>query len=235
MKKSLHLLFIGIVIFLSSAALSAQQGMLTSEEALLGEASDFSIGIHTGVFDCNQTVKYPYNIGVVGQYNYTPDISKNWFFGAEVGAFYTQGKEKADNYGRSVKGAIVDITVYPGLSFPIGTSFAEEDNATLRLKKLAQARKFRIGLGFTVAFPAIKNSEGVGVNQDAVKTGFGFSLRTSYDLPNRLTVFANGTRIGRDLDGLGFVSSSSTEKIAGNEKSVSYYYKIGVLWNFIKK
>jgi len=234
-KNYLQLLLIGFVLLFIFPTVNAQQGMLISEETLLGEASDFSIGIHTGAFDCNQTVKYPYNIGVVGQYNYTPDVSKNWFFGAELGAFYTQGNEKADNWGRKVKGAFADITVYPGLSFPIGTSFAEEDNATLRLKKLAQARKFRIGLGFTVALPLIKKSEGVGVNLDPVKAGFGFSLRTSYDLPNRLTIFANGTRIGRDLDGLGFVNNTSTERIAGNLKKVSYYYKIGVLWNFVKK
>jgi hypothetical protein len=234
-KNYLQLLLIGFVLSFIFPAVNAQQGMLTAEETLLGEASDFSLGIHTGAFDCNQTVKYPYNIGVVGQYNYTPDVSKNWFFGAELGAFYTQGNEKSDNYGRKVKGAFADITVYPGLSFPIGTSFAEEDNATLRLKKLAQARKFRIGLGFTVALPLIKKSEGVGVNLDPVKAGFGFSLRTSYDLPNRLTIFANGTRIGSDLDGLGFVNNTSTERIAGNEKKVSYYYKIGVLWNFVKK
>ena len=235
MKKSLQLLLIGFLFTLSFTALNAQQGMLSSEETLLGESSDFSVGIHTGIFDCNQTVKYPYNIGVVGQYNYTPDISKNWFFGAELGAFYTQGKEKDDKWGRKVSAAFADITVYPGLSFPIGTSYAEEDNATLRLKKLAQSRKFRIGLGFTVSLPLLKKSEGQGVNLDPVKAGFGFSLRTSYDLPNRLTVFANGTRIGRDLDGFGFVNTNSTEKITGNEKNVSYYYKVGVLWNFMMK
>jgi hypothetical protein len=209
--------------------------MLVTEENLNGEFSDYSIGIHTGAFDCNQTVKYPYNIGVVGQYNYVPDVSKNWYFGAELGAFYTQGKEKADNYGRSVKSALADLTIYPGLSFPLSSEFASEDNAVLRLKKMAQARKFRVGLGFTVVMPLIKKSEGVGVNVDAVKAGFGFSMRTSYDLPNRLTLFANASRIGRDLDGLGFVSSTSTEKVAGNESKVSYYYKLGVLWNFVAR
>lgn len=232
MKKS-FVLFVIISFFYFSS--SAQQGMLVADENLNGEGSDYSLGIHTGVFDCNQTVKYPYNIGILGQYNYIPDVSKNWYFGAELGAFYTQGKEKDDKYGRSVKAAFADLTIYPGLSFPLGSEFAEEDNAVLRLKKMAQARKFRIGLGFTVAMPLIKKSEGHGVNVDPVKAGFGFSLRTSYDLPNRLTLFANATRIGRDLDGLGFVSSTSTERIEANEHKVSYYYKVGILWNFLAK
>lgn len=232
MKKSFVLLVILSFLYFS---LSAQQGMLVADENLNGEGSDYSLGIHTGAFDCNQTVKYPYTIGVLGQYNYVPDVSKNWYFGAELGAFYTQGKEKDDKYGRLVKAAFADLTIYPGLSFPLGSEFAEEDNAVLRLKKMAQARKFRIGLGFTVAMPLIKKSEGVGVNVDPIKAGFGFSLRTSYDLPNRLTLFANATRIGRDLDGLGFVNSTSTERIAANEHKVSYYYKLGILWNFLAK
>ena len=107
-----------------------------------------------------------------------------------------------------------------------------EDNPMLRLKKMISARKFRVGAGFTIAVPLSVNSDGVGVNTDNIKPGFGFSFRTSYDLANRLTLFANGTRISRDLDGLGYVSETSSEPVPGNEHKVTYYYKIGVLWNF---
>jgi hypothetical protein len=209
--------------------------MLTGNEALVGESSDYSLGIHTGVFDCNQTLRYPYNIGVVGQFNYIPDVTKNWYFGAELGAFYTQGQEKGDIWGRSTKAAFADITVYPGLSFPVGSSFAQEDNATLRLKKLAQSRKFRIGLGFTIALPLLKKSSGITVNNEPINAGFGFSLRTSYDLPNRLTLFFNATRIGKDLDGLAFANNNTTELHEDNDYKVSYYYKLGILWNFSRK
>lgn len=235
MKKSLLLLILGITISFMASNSNAQDTTSPSDEPFFGESADFLIGINSGVFDCNSWVKYPYNIGAVAQFNYFPDLTKNWFFGAEVGAFYTQSTEKGDKWGRESKGAFADITLYPGLSFPIGNSFSAEDNEVLRLKKLAQARKFKVGLGFTIAIPIVKKSEGVGVNVDAVKPGFGFSARTSYDLNKRLSIFANATRIGRDLDGLGFINKTSTERIEGNKYKVTYYYKIGVLWNFIRK
>lgn len=233
MKKSLLLLILGIVISFTATNTNAQDTTSPSEEPFFGESADFLIGINSGLFDCNSWVKYPYNIGAVAQFNYIPDLTKNWFFGAEVGAFYTAAK--GDKYARETKAAFADISLYPGLSFPIGTSFSAEDNEVLRLKKLAQARKFKVGLGFTVAVPIVKKSEGVGVNVDAVKPGFGFSARTSYDLTRRLAIFANATRIGKDLDGLGFINKTSTERIEGNKYKVTYYYKIGVLWNFIRK
>ncbi|MGE5354800.1 MAG: hypothetical protein ACM3PT_01045 [Deltaproteobacteria bacterium] len=234
MKKSLLLVF-GVFMFFISQNTIAQETQ-QSDDQVFGESSDFLIGIHSGVFDCNSWVKYPYNIGAVAQFNYIPDLTKNWFFGAEVGAFYTQSKEeKPEKWGRSTKGAFADITVYPGLSFPIGTGYSSEDNEVLRLKKLAQARKFKVGLGFTVAIPLVKKSEGVGVNTDAVKAGFGFSARTSYDVTKKLSIFANATRIGRDLDGLGFINKTSTERIEGNKHKTTYYYKIGVLWSFLGK
>lgn len=221
------------VITLSFGSLSAQEGMLTSEETLIGESSDFFIGLHTGIFDCNQTVKYPYNFGAIAQYNYIPDVSKKWFFGGELGVFYVSGKE--DALDRKTKLALADITVYPGISFPISSKINPDDNAALRLKKLANSRRVRVGLGFTAVLPLLKKSEGHGVNIDGIKPGIGFSLRTSYDLPNRMTLFLNITRIGRDLDGFAYKSSTSLERSNGNKHDESYYYKIGFMWNFIKK
>ncbi len=231
MKK----LLLSIAFFtftLSFNSLNAQEGMLTSEEALIGESSDFFVGLHTGIFDCNQTTKYPYNIGVIAQYNYIPDVAKKWFFGAELGTFYVFGKK--DALDRKTRLALGDITVYPGMSFPINTKINPDDNAALRLKKLSKSRRVRIGLGFTAAFPLMKKSSGPGVNVDAIKAGIGFSLRSSYDLPNRMTLFLNVTSIGRDMDGLAYKSSTSLERSNGNKHNVSYYYKIGIMWNFLK-
>lgn len=207
--------------------------MLTSEEDLTGEASEFLVGIHTGLFDCNQTVKYPYNIGILAQYNYIPDVSKKLFIGAELGAFYTGSKE--DDYFRKTRVSLADITFYPGLSFPVGANLSPDDTATKRLKKLANSRKFRVGLGFTIALPLLKKSEGSRVNTDAIKPGIGFSLRTSFELPNRLTLFGHATRIGRDLDGYSTLNPSSVEPSSDNENNATYYYKLGLLWNFMGK
>lgn len=214
-------------------SLKAQHGMLTSEEELIGEASEFFIGLHTGIFDCNQSVKYPFNIGMVAQYNYLPDVSGKWFFGAELGAFYTASGE--DKLNRRTKLGLVDISIYPGISFPVNANITSDDNNILRRKKLAQARKLRFALGFVVAIPVKKASEGPGVNLDAIKPGLGLTLRSSYDLPNRLTLFLNITRIGRDLDGYAYKSPVSNERSNGNKHDLSYYYKLGVLWNFFRK
>ena len=214
--------------------INAQEGMLTSEETLIGESADFFVGFHTGIFDCNQSAKYPYNLGVVAQYNYIPDVAKKWFFGAELGAFYIKGAE--DDLGRITKLALGDLNIYPlGLSFPIKSEVKQNDNAALRLKKISKARKFKVGLGFAVAFPLMKKSTGPGVNVDAIKTGIGLTIRSSYDLPNRMTLFFNATSIGKDMDGLAYKSSTSLERSNGNQHDLTIYYKIGVMWNFLKK
>lgn len=232
MKKLLNILSIFSFTLLSFPSI-AQQGMLTSEEGLVGDASEFLIGIHTGLFDCNQTIKYPYNIGVLAQYNYIPDVTKKLFIGGELGAFYSGSK--ADDYGRKTRVTLADITVYPGLSFPVGANLSSNDNTTRRLKKLSKSRKLSVGLGFTVAIPLHRKSEGSRVNTEAIKPGLGFSIRTSFDLPNRLTLFGHATRIGRDLDGYSNYSINSIEPSSDNEKNATYYYKLGLLWNFLGK
>ncbi|MEZ4908459.1 MAG: hypothetical protein R2771_12645 [Saprospiraceae bacterium] len=226
MKK---LLFLAILLF-GFFEFNAQSSYLSKDERLVGDNFELAGGVHIGAFDCNQTTKYPYNLGAVFQFNYIPDVTQNWFFGTEIGAFYASGK--ADDYDRKIKDAILDFSFYPGLSFPLGSSYLSEDNPTVRLKKMVHARKFRIGAGFTIAVPLSVASEGVGVNTDIVKAGFGFSLRTSFDLGDRLSLFANASRIGKDLDGLGFVSSTSSEPVLANEHNVTYYYKLGVVWYF---
>lgn len=222
------------LILFTTSDLFSQANDYISGDYLLKESFDFSLGVNTGFFDSNQHPTYPFNFGVVAQYNYVPDVSKKWFFGAEVGAFYTQVEEKPEKWGRSLRAAFADITIYPGISFPLNTKYSEDDNPASRLRKMNDARKFRVGLGFTVAIPLMVESEGIGANPDQVKTGIGFSLRTSYDFTNRLTLFANGTRIGRDMDGFGHVGNSDIIA-SGNEHKATYYYKVGVLWHFIEK
>jgi hypothetical protein len=233
MKKLIALF--GFLIFFTASDLFSQATDYISDDFLLKESFDFSVGVNTGFFDSNQHPTYPLNFGIVAQYNYIPDVSKNWFFGAELGAFYTQIEEKPEKWGRSLRAAFADITIYPGLSFPINPKHSDNDNAATRLRKINDAKKFRVGLGFTVAIPLMVKSEGIGANPDQVKTGIGFSLRTSYDFTNRLTLFANGTRIGRDMDGFGYISNDSGIPLEGNEHKATYYYKVGVLWHFLEK
>ena len=233
-KKTLLSIFslIGIVIIIPLSSI-AQKGMLTSEEELIGETSEFSFGLHTGIFDCNQSYNYPFNIGVVAQYHYVPDISKKMFFGTEMGIFYTTGRE--DKLNRKTKLTIMDISVFPGLSFPINSKITSNDNSLTRMKKLSKARKISFALGLALAIPLQKKSEGHGVNINAIKPGLGLTLRTSYDMPNRLMVFLSATRIGRDLDGYAYQSSTSNVRSNGNKHNATYYYKFGILWNVFNK
>ncbi len=228
--KKITLVLTAFVYLFFLNFVSAQQGMLTSEEDLIGKSSDFFVGLHTGIFDSNQSIKFPYNIGVVAQYNYIPDVTKRWFFGAEAGAFFTASKEDALN--RKTKMILGDITLYPGWSFPIAAKISPDDNAAIRLKKLSLARKARIGLGFTATIPILKKSEGNGVNLNAIKPGFGLTLRSSYELPNKLTVFMNATMVNQDLDGYAYKSNTSSERSNGNKHDASFYLKLGFLWNF---
>lgn len=227
MKKLITL----ITFILFTGTFYAQVNYST-DQRLVGDNVDYGLGIHVGAFDCNSWVKYPYTIGADFQFNYVPDVMKKWFIGTEVGAFYAGSG--ADKFGRKTSGMYADFTFYPGLSFPVGSNYMEEDNATLRYKKMAESRKFRVGMGFTIATPLYKNSSGINTNLKTIKTGFGFSFRTSYDLPKRLTIFGDATRISRDLDGLARESSASLEPYVSNNHKVTYYYKLGILWNFVR-
>ena len=219
------------MFFAFSGNISAQHGMLTSKNDIIGEASEFFIGLHSGIFDANQTGRYPYNIGVVVKYNYIPNVTKRLFLGSELGVFYVTSDK--DDLFRKLQATFLDMTFYPGYSIPLGTKIRVQDNASIRVKKFSQARKFKIGMGFTVIVPLKVSSTGATTNNsEAVKSGIGVSLRTSFDLPNRVSLFASVTRIGRDLDGFG-VHPGSIEPHAGNLHDVSYYLKVGFSWNFL--
>ena len=234
MMKKIILLFTSIILpLLYSYNIKAQEMIDLNQVKYFGEESDFSIGIHTGFFDSNQSIKFPFNIGILTQFNYIPDVSKRWFIGAEIGGFFTTGG--IDKLGRTTKTMIADITIYPGYSIPINSKISYEDNLITRLKKEKIARKLKIGLGFAIAIPIQKKSYGSGVNNEAVNTGIGFSLRTSYDLPNRIALFGNITRIGKDLDGYAYLNNGTSERSPGNKHLVTYIFKLGILWNFLKK
>ena len=224
----INLLVLSLLLF--NITVNGQQVMQFSSNDIVGESAELQVGIHSGIFDCNQTIFFPYNVGVVIQYNYIPDITKKLFLGAEVGTFFTASD--IDDNNRKTQAAFTDITIYPGLSFPLNLDLKSNDSAKSRFNKLASTRRFRIGLGFTVAIPIRKRATGSNVNNDAVKTGVGFSLRTSYEMKDRLSIFFNVTRIGRDMDAYSYVDNT-TVRTPGNEHNVTYIYKLGMLWNFL--
>lgn len=224
----INIIFIFLVAILSS---NAQQKYIVNNN-IDGESSDFLIGIHTGLFDSNQHTT-AYNIGVVSKYNYIPYSSGRWFLGSELGMFYATSK--ADDLNRSTKVGIVDISIFPGYSIPIRVNLKSDDSISKKYKKLENARKLRFGLGLAVSIPIFKRSEGGGVNVDEIKPYFGLSAKSSLDLNYRISLFGTITRIGRDMDGLAYKSETSTDRSNGNDHDVTYYFKFGVLWNFIKK
>lgn len=222
-----------IVIILSvmTLSLNAQQEIIINNN-IDQESSEIFIGVHSGFFDSNQH-SIAYNIGVISKYHYIPYESGRWFLGGELGMFYASSK--IDKLDRNTKVGIVDISVYPGYSIPIGINIKPDDTVSKRYKKLASARKLRFGLGLAIAIPVLKRSEGGGVNLNEIKPYIGFSLKSSYDLHNRISLFGSVTRIGRDLDGFAYRSETSPERSNGNKHDVTYYFKFGVIWNFIKK
>jgi hypothetical protein len=205
----------------------AQGDMLTREEKLIGSTSDFLVGLHTGIFDCNQTVKYPVNVGFMAQYNYTPDVMKSWYLGAELGGFYTQSPE--DDNLRTMGALIGHVSIYPGYTFELGKKeFPEEDDLTSRIK----TKKLRIAAGVTVGTPLKTYSSGITYDPDNAKTGFGFTGMLMYELPNRLNIFGSVTSVGSDMDGFGF-DPETGERIRGNEHKASWWYKVGIAYNLM--
>ncbi len=201
-----------------------------SVHEILGESYNISAGIHSGIFDSNHNGAYPLNIGVTLQYDYFPDIRNNFYFGGQVGSFFAFSD--TDKYGRKTRDVFVDVTFYPGISFPLEKSTVKSKNPGKVVKYLKDVRRFNVSLGFTAVFPTRKRSEGSGVNTGAIKPGIGFALKASYELKNRISVFLSTTRINRDLDGYAFHGNTPNKS---NKNQVTYIHKIGVLYSFINK
>jgi len=226
-KYILGIAFIGFLSINANA-----QSVTKFDRGLFGEDSEFAIGVHTGIFDSNQSVLFPFNVGVLAQYNYIPDVSRKFYMGAESGLFFT--RSKADKLGRTTNLVFGDITVYSGFSFPIKANTGSDDKYTEKVKKRVAAPKIRISPGFVVIFPIYKRSGGSGVNNESIKTSIGFALRMSYHLRSRISIFANISRINRDLDGYAYKGEDTNERSNGNKHDVTYIFKTGVMWKLFK-
>ena len=202
---------------------------MNQEEKLLGSDSELLIGLHSGIFDCNQEYNYPFNIGAIAQYNYTPNVLKNWFVGSELGVFFTQNGE--DGNLREMGAIIGHFSIYPGIAIDLNKKeFPEEENFSDNMR----SNKLKFAAGITVGLPVKTYSSGSTYDPSNADSGFGFTGMVSYQMPNKLNIFASATRVGADMDGFGYdpVSGDSTP---GNEGKVSYWYKIGIAYNVLGK
>jgi len=212
-----------VMMFVSTTI--AQGDMMTREEKLVGSSTDFSVGIHSGIFDCNQEYDYPFNIGLVGQYNYTPNVMKNWFIGGEAGVFFTQSPE--DGNFREMGAIVGHVSLFPGYSINLDKKeFPEEDDFNSKLN----SKKLNLGLGLTLGVPIKTYSSGSTYHEDNADTGFGFSGFMSYDVSRKLNIFGSVSRVGADMDGFGY-DPETDDRTIGNDYKVSYWGKIGIAYN----
>lgn len=227
MKKILFIPIIILILF--SLNSNAQRATSIYKNNLKGESIEISGGIHTGVFDSNHA-GIPFNIGIVSQFKYIPNIEKRWFIGVEGGLFYA--RSGIDKYNRQTNDVFVDFSIFPGVKILLKKPKYKND--TKKTKVLKKGKFIKVGVGFTVTTPLRKRSSGSRVNTDAIKPGLGISLRTSYDLKNRLSLFGIINRVGRDLDGYSNKDTSSIKPSDDNKHSVTYVFKLGVLWSIYK-
>ena len=215
--------------FFTLGALSAQGDLLTREEKLIGSSSDFLIGLHSGIFDCNQDYNYPYNLGIVGQYNYTPNVLKNWFMGAEIGAFFAQNGLDGNN--REMGTLISHLSIYPGISFDLNKrEYPEEEDLSQKLK----SKKLKFAVGVTLGVPIKTFSTGIHYDPDNAKTGIGFTAMSIFEMSPRLSFFGSITRVGADMDGFGYYPESG-DLFEGNKHKLSYWAKIGLAYNLMAR
>jgi len=224
-ELTFKIVFINIILLMFVSTFYAQGDVITKEEKLVGSSSDFSIGIHSGIFDCNQTYKYPYNVGAFLQYNYTPNVMKNWFVGAEAGAFFTQGSP--DDYNRETNLFVGHVSLYPGYSITLDKKEYPEE---LDFESKINARKLKFAAGLTLGMP-LKVSDSNGVSADNAKIGFGFTGMVLFDVTSKLSVLGSMTRVGADMDGKGYTTSG--EVLEGNNNKASYWYKVGLSYNLM--
>jgi hypothetical protein len=225
-KKRILISTLSLIAFvLITGSLFAQGDMLTREEKLVGSTSDFLVGIHSGIFDCNQEYYYPYNIGINAQYNYTPNVMKNWYMGAEIGSFFTQSPE--DGNLREMGAIIGHISLYPGYSFTLNSKeFPEEGDFEAKLK----THKLKVAAGVTLGIPFTTYSSGSTYNPDNANIGFGFTAMVLYDMPNRLNLFGSVTNVAADMDGFGY-DPETGNRTPGNDHQSSWWYKVGIAYS----
>ena len=178
---------------------------------------DVAGGVHYGIFDCNQTNKYPVNFGAALMVNYFPNKENPWFGGVQLGSFYVSGEEDFQKYGREIKMLMGDLFLYAGYELPMSVGMNEW--------------RLRGAIGLPIVEHISINSAGLGYVEP--ETGIGFGLMGALDLPNRLSIFTSAYRINKDMDGFGHTDAGAI--IEGNEKQVTYVFKLGVAWNFIPR
>jgi len=211
-----HTLLLLFALALTYPHITAQ-AVVRGPEGLFSEPRfDVQGGFHFGVYDGNQTFKYPLAFGTSWLVNYYPDRDHSWYLGAELGGFYVSAMEDDAKWGRDYKTIYADIFPYFGYEFQFGQ--ATSDLFTMR-----------VSLGLPYVSPIQDTSEGPGYEEPEGSLGYG--IMTSIDLPNRLALFTSIFRMNSDLDGFGH--DLNGEIIAGNEHQVAYIYKIGLAWNFI--
>jgi hypothetical protein len=221
MKSLLRNLFILFTIVLFTSQVFAQSAVV-QEEKLVGKDSEFLVGFHTGIYDCNQDYAYPINLGLNLQYNYIPNVFEKFFFGGELGVFYSWNPE--DGNSRTRNTTLANLTLYPGLKFNVSKKeFPEEVGSVAE----AVSRKASIAAGFTVGIPLIKNGTGPYFNPDHGITGIGASILGDYEITNEFAIFASFSWINRDTDGFSWTTDRE-EKIPGNEFDQTFFGKLGI-------
>lgn len=210
-----------LAVVLSSIQLISQSAVV-QEQRLVGSESDFIIGLHTGIYDCNQEYFYPINLGLNVKYNYTPNIFKKFFFGGELGVFYSWNPE--DGNVRTRNTTLANLTLYPGLKFDLNKKeFPEEVGSVAE----AVLRKASIAIGLTGGLPLLVKGTGSTFNADHAKMGIGFSILGDYEITDKIAVFGSISWINRDTDGFGWTDNRE-EMTPGNEYDQTLFGKLGV-------
>lgn len=221
MKSYLRNVLVLFAVVLSSIQLISQSAVV-QEQRLVGSESDFVVGLHTGIYDCNQDYVYPINLGLNLQYNYTPNIFKKFFFGGELGVFYSWNPE--DGNLRTRNTTMANLTVYPGLKFNLNKKeFPEEVGSVAE----AVMRKASLAAGFTVGIPMVVKGEGSTFNADNAAIGIGFSILGDYEITDKIAVFGSISWINKDTDGFGWTADRA-DKTIGNEFDQTLFGKLGV-------
>lgn len=223
MKSFLPKLFVLFTIVLFTSQVFAQSTVV-QEEKLVGKDSEFLVGLHTGIYDCNQEYSYPVNLGLNLQYNFIPNVFKKFFFGGELGVFYSANPE--DGNFRTRNTLLANLTLYPGLKFNLNKKeFPEEVGSVAE----AVSRKASIAIGLTGGLPLVVKGTGSTFNADHAKMGIGFSILGDYEITSKIAVFGSFSWINKDTDGFGWTTDRK-EKTPGNEFDQTFFGKLGVAY-----
>lgn len=194
--------------------------------SLVGSGYDLYLGVHSGIYDCNQSFDYPYNLGVFTQFNYSPEVMENFFMGVELGAFFAQGGENEWSMDNGIY--IGHVSIYPGFSLPLAKRKLSEK---AELHSRLYARKLRFAGGVTYGLPFTVTGYRLMPGREFASSGLGFSGMILLDIGSRMSLLLSGTRLYSDTDGLGFKPDGARNP--GNLHDRSYWYKLGIAYNLV--